>query len=398
MGEQFLDLIEEIKAEEASVTRIFEGDGVGVRRGRHQKDPRHAEKLVEAVELLGRVMAGSRSATYFLEEAMTTSDFPLYMGEVLDRNVLAGYRDYTPTWPNFAKRRIVRDFRPARDYVLDGGEAVLDEVKQQGEYPARSLTEGRYELTVKKYGARMPFSWETMVNDEFDLFSDIPQRFGKAARRTEDRRAVELFVDTNGPHASLYTAGNKNIVNIANGGAANNPALSISGLQDAMIVLSNMKDADGLPIEIETVHLVVPPGLEITAENILNALQLELTADGGDANRKLITANWMKNRTRLSVVRIYPIVAATANGQRSWHLFADPADGRPALQVGFLRGHEDPEVFMKSPNAQRLGAGGLINPMDGDFDSDSIDHKVRHVVGGSRVEPKATVASNGSGA
>jgi hypothetical protein len=36
--------------------------------------------------------------------------------------------------------------------------------------------------------------------------------------------------------------------------------------------------------------------------------------------------------------------------------------------------------------------------MDGDFDTDSIEYKVRHVLGGSVIDPKFAVASNGSAA
>ncbi len=68
------------------------------------------------------------------------------------------------------------------------------------------------------------------------------------------------------------------------------------------------------------------------------------------------------------------------------------APGRDA----FLRGHEEPELFIKEPNARRVG-GGPVDPMDGNFENDSIDYKVRHVLGVSRIDPKATVASNGSG-
>jgi hypothetical protein len=35
--------------------------------------------------------------------------------------------------------------------------------------------------------------------------------------------------------------------------------------------------------------------------------------------------------------------------------------------------------------------------MDGDFDTDTVEYKVRHVMGGTLMDPKAAVASNGSG-
>jgi hypothetical protein len=214
-------------------------------------------------------------------------------------------------------------------------------------------------------------------------------------------------VDTNGPHASFYTSGNKNIVNTANSGGSsgNNPPLTIAALQDAFTVLSKQTDADGNPIVINAVRLVVPPALKVPAMNILSSLQLWVTAPsaGGGGpltttttgGQQLVTSNWMTNVVELDVNPFIPVVAGT-NGNTSWFLFADANVGRPALEVGFLRGHDAPEMFMKEPDAIRIG-GGAVGPTDGDFNTDSIVYKIRHVLGGTRLDPKMTVASNGSG-
>lgn len=397
MPEMFLDLIESIRTDLASPERIFRGEGTGIRTG-VRRDEAYLAGLATLAEVYAdAVSGGSNRAVFLLREAMSTSDFPLLFGDIIDRSMLAAYRETMPTWPNYVGRKTVRDFRDVREFAIDGGEAVLSEVPQGDEYPEAALSETRYQWGVKKYGRRMPFLWETLINDDFDELAQIPARFARAARRTEERLATQLFVDANGPHASLYTAGSKNIINPTNGATATNPPLSIAGLQDGFRVLGAMRDAGGEPIVIDGVELVVPPALEITALNILNALTLELIAAGGTSDQRVVTQNWMKNRVRLSVNPYLPIVAATANGNTSWYLFASAVSERPALRIGFLRGHEEPETFVKAPNAQRVG-GGAVNPLDGDFDSDSVAYKVRHVIGTSRLEPKATVASNGSGA
>jgi hypothetical protein len=318
------------------------------------------------------------------------------LGKSLDRSVLAGYRAFDPIWPKIARRREVRDFRTVKLFTLDGSESVLDEVAQLVEYPEGKVDEGQYSFSVKKYGRRLPFSWETFINDDLGMLRDMPLRLGRAARRTEDKEVTKQFVDANGPHASFYTSGNKNIVNTANGAAANNPALTTAALGDALKVLSRQTDADGEPIQIEGAILVVPPALEVTALNILNALQLELTEAGGTTAQKLIAANWMRNRMTLVVDPYIPHIASTANGHTSWFVMANPDTGRPALVTGLLRGHTEPEVFVKESNARRVG-GGTVPPEEGDFDTDALNYKVRHVIGSSRVDPKATVASNGSG-
>ena len=387
---ELLNLIETIRAEEASVQRLFGGEGSGARQGR--KSPEYLAKLAETARFVADCIQGRRPA-HQLREAMTTSDFPYLFGDILDRQLLAAYAETPQSYRNYAKIGTVSDFRQVKRFSVYGADQVLEAVAEQHEYPAAAINENTpYTYTVSKHGRIIPFSWETLINDDLGAFTDVPTRLGRAARRSEEKFATQLFVDANGPHASFYTGGNANIVTL-------NPALTILGLQTAMKVLGNMVDEDGEPIVIDVVELVVPPALEVTARNIMNATQLWLNPNNnaGTADQSLVTENWMRNRVNLSVNAYIPLVATSGTrGQDSWFLFANPSNGRPALEVGFLRGHESPEVFMKAPNVTRVG-GGAVNATDGDFDTDSVIYKIRHVFGGTRMNPKMTVASNGSG-
>ena len=399
---ELLEAIEDIQAELASPERLFGEAGIRVRSAARQRDQaQYSRAFEEAASIVANAVKGSRRARYVFEEAMGTSDFPLLFGDILDRQLLANYKVAPLTWQNYCKRSTVRDFRTVNRFSIDGSEAFLPQVNEQEEYTASSLSENRDQFSVAKRGRRVPFSWEAMINDDLGAFNDIPQRLGRAAARSEERFVTGLFVDGSGPHASLYTSGFLNIINTGNGASATNPALSITALQDGLIVLGGMVDADSEPIVFDIVHLVVPPALETVAKNIMNATEIRaLTSGGGVSAQSLVVVNWMKNRLQLSINSYIPIIASSSNGNTSWFLFGQPSDGRPALELGFLAGHETPEIFMKSPNAQRVG-GGSLDPMDGDFDTDSLQYKVRHVFGGTRLTntggAKSTVASNGSG-
>lgn len=394
----FLDLIETIRAEDATTSRVYAGEGVRARRT--NADPRYSQRLLEATKLYRRVLEGDRWAALTFQEALTTSDFPYLFGDIIDRQLLANYAETAYTWNLVARSATVTDFRTVKRFAVNGGETVLGSVPQGTEYPESSISDASYSYAVNKYGRRMPFSWESMINDDLDALKDVPARFGKAARRSEEKFVTQLYAGTTGPLGTLFTVGNANIINTTNGGQATNPPLSISGLQDAFTVLGNMRDSGGDPIMIDGATLVVPPALETVANNILNATEITVgnfTASGTPVSQQIRTANWMRNKVRLAVNYYLPIVSSSSNGNTSWYLFANPSGGRPALEFGRLRGHESPEVFIKSPNAQRVG-GAAANPMDGDFDTDSIVYKVRHVFGGVAIDPKAVVASNGTGA
>jgi hypothetical protein len=384
---EMLQVLESIRAEEASVQRLFGKEGTPVRG---KNNPRYMAKLNEAAKLIADVYTG-RKPMHYLQEAMTTSDFPYLFGDVLDRQILAAYREYPTSWQNYIKRGRVRDFRDVKRFSVYGGDTrLVDVVGNEGEYPYESINENSpYTYAVKKYGRKMKFAWETMVNDDLDALKDAPERFGRGARRSEEWFATNLFVDANGPHASFYTVGNKNIV-------TGNPALSLAALQTALEILFAQTDERGEPIVIEAVELVYPPVLEVTVQNILNAITIEATEKGGTSARKLTVQNWMKTTFRPNKNAYISSVASSANGNTSWFLFANPDNGRPAAEMGFLIGHEEPEVFMKAPNQIPVG-GGSGDAMNGDFESDAIEYKVRHVLGGTRMDPKMTVGSNGSG-
>ncbi len=385
---EFLEVIETVRAEAASVERLFGGEGKSIRSLR-TNSPEYRGRLAEAAKLMADAMDGKRLALYTFQEALTTSDFPLLFGDVLDRQLLANYREWPVSYPNYAAVKTVSDFRSVRRFAIDGSEAVLGLVNEQEEYPQSNLSETRYTYAVAKYGRTIPFSWEAMINDDLDALKDIPMRFARAARRTEERFVTDLLFDSTGPDGTHFASGNNNVI-------TGNVALSIAGLQAAFTVLGNQVDADGEPILIDSAELVVPPALEVTALNILNALEIRaLTSGGGTSAQTIVAANWMKNRLRLNVNPYIPIIATT-NGDTSWLIVANPSSARPTVEIGFLRGHAEPEIFIKAPNAQRVG-GGTVAPLDGDFDTDSIQYKVRHVLGGILQDPKAAVGSDGTG-
>lgn len=340
--------------------------------------------------MLAEGMHGGELARVRLHEAMTTSDFPMLFGDILDRMLLGSYSEAPYSWNFIVKRRTVRDFRTVKRLTLDGAEAVLDKVPEASEYPAAKLVEGDYEYRVYKYGRKIDFTFEDMINDDIEALKDIPDRFGKAARRSEERFVTSLFVDANGPLSTFFTSGNKNII-------TGNPVLSIEGLQAGMKQLGAMVDADGEPIFVAGATLWVPPALEIPALNILNATSINLqSSGGGTAGQHVITQNWMSGRLKLAVGYYIPLLASAAHGDTMWAIFGDPDQGRPAGEIGFLRGHETPEIRIKSSNSVMPG-GGPIDPLEGDFDTDDVQYRVRHIYGGVQMDPKAAVASNGSG-
>ena len=395
---EFLQLVETIRSEEAArnaeaASRFLSEDGFRSATGNIRKHPRYSQMLVEALRVVENARKSRRGMDVF-NEAMGTADFPLLMGDVLDRQLLGTYTEAPSTWSIYCRRGTVPDFRTVKRFAVDGAEGVLPSVGEKGTYLPQVLSETKYSYAVSKYGRIIKWDWEAWVNDDMDgLASSSPARLGKAARRSEDKFTTQLHVDANGPHASLYSTANKNKIVTANGAASANPVLGIAGLQDALTVLGLQVDADGEPISVDGVILEVGPALAQTAKNILSASQIIIGADS--ASQRILTANWMRDNMTLVVNPYIPIVASSANGNTTWFVHAAPGAGRPAMEMGFLRGYEAPQLFQKISNQMRIG--GAANAMDGSFEDDTTAFKVRHVFGGTSLDGKGTVGSNGSG-
>ena len=381
-------------------SNMFGGDGSNISRAaRRRESAEYRQRLLGLTRIYRGMLEGSDRAKLAFKESMSRSDFSYLFGDIIDRQLLAAYQTRDPQWPAFAKRGRVRDFRTVKRYTLDGGEAVLNKVKELAPYKLRAVTDGKYEYAVEKYGDQIAVSWESLINDDLDALADLPSRLGTAARRTEERFAATLFSDSSGPNSTFFSTGNRNIINttVVGSTVTPNPALSIVALQQALQVLMQQRDTDGSPIYIEGVTLVVPPAQMVVAENILNATQIMAASGGGDGtgNDQLMTNNWMRNRLSLVVNPWLPIVNTTS-GNSAWYLFADPNVGRPAMEVGFLMGHDTPELWVRSPNATRVG-GGPVAAEEGDFDHDAVQYRVRMVLGGTLMDVKSGLASTGLG-
>lgn len=402
-GTQYLPLIESIRGREAEIHRVF-GNDLGRRvadntptvASHGRSEYRHyTRQLAEAHRFIERIEKG-RLPMHYLKEAMTTSDFPFLFADIIDRKLLGYYDAAKPMWETIANRNAVPDLRNVKRFAMDGAEAVLPEVGENEEYPGAALTDKKDEYAVRKYGRRLDLSWEAMINDDLDAFRRNPERLARAAIRSESKFVTELYCGKKGPNENLYTAGHKNIINVE--GGTKNPELSVKGLQEGLLQLAEMRDFDGEPIVVDAVTLVVPPALQVTAKNMLNALQIWLNQEAGTEKQQVHAENWMRNEVTLQVDPYIPLVAVTEHANTSWFLFASPTVGRPALELGFLRGYEQPSLYERMPTARRIGGGG--GEVNESFEDDSVAWRIRHILGGTQLLEtggyKTTVASNGA--
>lgn len=325
-----------------------------------------------------------------LAEAMSVSDFPLLMGDVLDRSLLRRFNAVPQVWRQYIDvGSPLRDFRTVRLLSTTGGNEEWDNIPDLGGIKYTSISESGITMVPKLYGKGMRLSWQVMQNDDLDAFRIIPDALAQGGRRTLNKFATDILFDANGPDASIFTTGKGNRL-------TSNPALSITSLGTALTTLMSFTDATGEPINVEGVRLIHGPGLAVVVGNILNALANRTTIAGGVTGGEIEVRNWLAQGITPVMDPYIPLIATTANAATSWILAADPGVGRPLARIRFLQGFEEPALYQKLPNTQRVGGG--VDPNVGDFDSMSSEFKGLIAFGGVQIEDKAGVASNGSGA
>ena len=355
--------------------------------GGRRNSPDYLRRLKETIDILtnARDLAPHR-ARYLLQEAITTSDFPLLFGDVIDRQVLAQYKAVDPVWKLFSKQSTNNDFRTSHRYRITGGDQKLDLVPEKGEYQASDRNEERFAMLLLKYGRQFDISWESLVNDDLNVLKDTPSRFARAAIRTEHRLLTNLYADDDGTHAAgnLY---DKTTANQINGSTA---LMTIANLEAGITRMGEFLDADGEPIANRAKFLVVPPALELTSRAILTSATKMWVESAGGAATAFPTTNVVPQMGLTLVVDPYLPVMDPTNGDTAWYLFSDPAD-IAALEAAHLRGHERPEIVMKASNKVAIG-GGPVGPLDGDFETDNVLYRVRLVFGVTKLDWRATYA------
>ena len=226
-------------------------------------DPLHESKVASAAELMSDLLTG-RAPDWVLREALnpsqtgpapmiesnypgimrigeayTSSDFPLLMGDVLDRMILGRFREFPQGWRRYVRvSRPLRDYRTVRRVKLDGAEGRYTEQTEEDSLTYdTSLEETGYTYKPSLYSKGVKLSFRAIMDDDLDAFDSIPDRLGRGGRRSIAHFVTDLLFDASGPDATFFSSGNGNLL-------TGNPDLAIDSLGTAFEKLLGFTDAD----------------------------------------------------------------------------------------------------------------------------------------------------------
>jgi len=327
--------------------------------------------------------SGRLSGRQFVQEAMSTDDFPNVLGDTLNREVQEAYRTWPKIWEALAAKRRAKDYRTLKSFTPNSINGRLAKV---GEFGANSTTQNKADRTavtysVEDYEGHASLSHKVFINDDVDEFSRIPTDFAEAAVHTEGFQFSSTYVNASGPTGLTQLT--------------SNPVFGVTGLKAAFTqILKSTDSGTGEPIMIEAPVLVIGPGLAIDAAEVIKATTIEMNTAAG--TRNLFTENWVKTMIDKVVVDPYIPIIASSNEDTMWCLIAQPKLGRSAFEAAFLNGMEQPRILIKAPTAQRAG-GGDPAFMDRSFEGMTVEYLVRHTLAFAKVNAQYGFMSNGSG-
>lgn len=338
--------------------------------------------VLEAERLIERVVEGTLPV-YALTEAMSSDVFPALFADSLDRQLYGAYTAAPTTWQNYCRRAEVNDFRPVKRFATTGVRNLLQEVKPGAPAPERGQQEKEYSYSVRRLEAGFGVMFETYINDDLGALKRLPADLAQSAIDTEEYEVTKLWAGASGLNPAFFTAGNDNV-------AENNAPLTRAAIQAGLTRLLKRKDERGNPIVVTAVELVVGPGLKLAAEQIMDATEYRVKDANG--NETIIKGNGISGNFRLNTNFWLPSVAQT-NADTTWALFASATQtARPAMELGFLRGYTAPALYEKVPDMRRIGGGEV--PWS--YDHGDQRKKVVHILGGSAVDERMVIGSNGS--
>lgn len=309
------------------------------------KSLRHAslcDLAAKSLDLAGRsVSLGSISKHELIHRAMSTSDYPILLGNTVNRELRRYYDSAPSNWRQIARKRDASDFK-AMHSMQFGGNFELEEIKEGGEYKNSVFKESEDSFALKTWGKKISITRQALINDDLSGFMRYTEMFGRGAAATQAKLVWALFTANNGAGrtladgVTLFHADHKNL-------AASGGAMSLDTLNAARVAMTRQKGIDNDVILVTPKFLVVPPELELKAKQLIN---------GTIVATKTTDTNPLQGAFEI-ISEVY-LTNATA-----WYVVADPGS-MPVIEYAFLNGQE-----------------GLYTEQQVNFDTDNLDIKVR---------------------
>lgn len=296
-----------------------------------------------------------------LKEAGSPSDFPQIMADVQHKLLLDAFRGFPSPYDKYCKTSDVTDFKPHNREWLSEAEDLL-EITPDSPYQNTPMKDRAYSIAAKTFGRLFMLLRKTVINDDLNAFQTIPAKFGRAAKRTLAKTAVQPLETNANAYDGNALFGTRSSLANQSSTALTADATGIAAVQAGISAIKRATDPDtGEIFGAIPKYLLVSPTLESTAKWLISNTEL-IGSTSALARNQLLDYN-------LEVL-VEPMLTAFPS---RWYLLADPSLV-PTIELAYLNGVREPELFVAESKALRASGGGRD---DFGYEYDDINYKVR---------------------
>ena len=270
------------------------------------------------------------------------------------------------TWRDISRISSVRDFKQATFYRLTGNDQYV-KVGPGGEIGHGTFGQLSYTNQADTYGRMVAITRQDIINDDLGALADKPRSLGRGAGLAMNDVFWTAFLD----NSSFFTSGNSNYFT----GASTN--LQHSSLEQAQYTLARQTDADGKPLGADGRILLVPPEVQVTADELFTSTNLN--TGGAASTAKVPNRNVFIGRYRPVMSRYLSNSTYTGYSTTAWYLLCDPND-IPVMRVVLLNGRDAP----------------VVETAEADFSTLGIQMRGYHDLGCAKEEYRGGVKSRGA--
>ncbi len=275
-----------------------------------------------------RNVLGDSSLNFAKRALHSTSDLPLILENVMNKELLAAYAAELKTFESIARRTTVNDFREKNTYKLGDAPSLLP-LGEHGEYQYGTFSESKESYRISTYARKLGFTRQMLINDDLSALQRFPQLFGGAAVRLENDIVWGLILNYDfitGKAANhrlsdgqpLFAGSHNNLLEAGS-------ALDLDTLSNVRKLGRNQKTLDGHILNVQYNTLAVGTDLETQAQRLLAG---QYTPDNvNDVNIF---------RNAMSLI-IEPRISQVTGGSTAQYYFSQQLQ---AIEYAYLAGNE----------------------------------------------------------
>lgn len=317
--------------------------------------------------LLEAAFPGRSNPREIRAEGISTLSLPGIMSNIANKFLMVGFNAVESSWRDIAAIGNARDFKQFFSYSFVMN-SMFAKVGPAGELEHATASEVAYSNKVDTFGKMFAVTRADIINDDLGALSQVPMRLGRGAAIGLNVLFWTEFLANVG---TFYTSGRGNVST----GAGS--ALSSTGLQAAQLAFAKQTDPNLDPLAISPSILLVPPELEITANELMTSLIIN--TGGASTQTKVPNRNVWANKYKTVMSRYLSNTNIVGNSTTAWWLIADPME-LPLIQVAFLNGRQEP----------------VVESADADFNVLGIQFRGYYDCGVAKQEYRASVRSAGT--